>query len=80
MACFILQENNTMFIHIPKTGGSALHSELQNQNKVALTIPGHLSVKSMHIARGIEVFSSIHSYERMKSNIKSVCKGFRKYI
>lgn len=68
MACFILQENNTMFIHIPKTGGSALHSELQNQNKVALTIPGHLSVKSMHIARGIEVFSIVRNpYERMKS-------------
>ena len=39
MACFILGENNVMFIHIPKTGGRALSNELSNQGKVSLTIP-----------------------------------------
>lgn len=57
-----------MFIHIPKTGGSALHTELHKQNEIALSIPGHLSVKNIHISKEIDVFSIVRNpYERMKS-------------
>ena len=68
MACFILGENNVMFIHIPKTGGRALSNELSNQGKVSLTIPGHLTIKDLLIGKSIRTFSIVRNpYDRMVS-------------